>query len=287
MAERRGLIAETNLATDATLSGGVWSEDLPLGNLKTIRLVSEPARVADNSDLADSQFECDLGRSYPISVIALLGTTLDVAARIRLTLAEDATFSAVVQTVGWQDCFPALYATTQLEWEFDNWWTGQPEQADIDLYGGNVIVVLQTPVTCGALRVELDDTTNAGETDIGHLFVARALPMEFNFAWGSEKAVAARSVVDEMPSGAEVIERRRSRRTLSLSYGFLTEDEQARLADIAQRNGYQAPLIVVPDPGRPGAFFREVFLGRMAELPAVTVREEGGAATLTLTEVIA
>jgi len=118
-----------NIADAGTLSGGLWLGTAPLANLQQ-RLLSKVARSVDL--LATStRLDIDLGTASTIvRFVGMARHNLTTAATYRITAST---------TLGGADLYdsttlpvwPAVYLPEDLEWEDDNFWTGQLSNEEI------------------------------------------------------------------------------------------------------------------------------------------------------------
>ncbi|MEQ8747358.1 hypothetical protein [Pyruvatibacter sp.] len=286
MADRKGRFYSTNFALDATLSGGGWAGALPLDNMKTPLLASQPARSA-SLDTDDTQFDVAFGRVRKLSIVAALATNITSGATYRLRLSQSDSFDAPQYDSGWVQAYPSLFSSAALDWEEENWWTGQPVEGDIAPYNRNVFVLLDPPVQATHARLEVLDPSNPDlALDIGHLFAAGGVQPEFNFNFGTPRGLRTRTLRDETPSGRAVFDRRPLQRVIRVDYDALSKNEAVIFQDAAARNDIEDPVVFVPDPGDTANLFREAFLGRFAQLPDRVPRAAGHSTQLQIEEVI-
>ncbi|MDO8840676.1 MAG: hypothetical protein Q7V31_17330 [Parvibaculum sp.] len=281
-----GKFAGTNQAAGASFEGGAWAEALPLENLVDTRVVSHPARCEDATDLEASQFDIVLPRRRKISLLALTTTTLSAVAKIRLSFFDEDAAEPFDGT-DWRDCFPRMWPSLDLDWEAENFWTGRPNERDLDAYSRNVLV--EFPVTsCARVRVEIDDVTHPrGHIDLGYLFLASSFTPAFNFEWDSQFSIGARTTTDLTPGGRPLHDRRKAQRQLRIAYEHLTKNEAMRFVDAGARNDVVDPVLFIPAPADTRNVFRETFLARFVELPSRLSRVHGSAVPLTFREIIA
>lgn len=288
-----GRFTDINHARTATLTGGTWSGDLPLSNLQDeTRYRGKPARQLTPANLAASQFDCTLSAPRGITLVAVLFHTLSLAAEYRLTMAAPGgSLAAPSYDTGWAPVYPRVYSSADLAYEDSNWWTGQLAVEDLDLYPRHLWIALDAPVIAGALRLELNDGTNAaGYFDLGGLWVASTWSPEFNFERGRELHLDPRDQRDESPSGREFGEERTPRRRLQVSWSRLSDDEARRLYDAGARARTTRPVIFAPDLDDPRSTLREAFPATFSDdgLPAPNFTYPSlGRVSATFREIIA
>ncbi|CDO60803.1 hypothetical protein BN1012_Phect2590 [Candidatus Phaeomarinobacter ectocarpi] len=286
MSNRQGRFYATNHALAATFSGGDWSLTLPLDNLKTTRLASQPAR-SGSLDAADTQFDIDFGRVRKLSIVAALATNITSGAKYRLRLAQSDDFAAPEYDTGWVQAYPSLFVSTDLDWEDENWWTGQPLEDDIAAYNRNIFVQMEPAIQATHARFEFLDTSNPDlALDIGHLFASGGLQPEFNFNFGTPRGFRSRTLRDVTPSGRAVFDRRPLQRVARFDYDALSKGEAVLFQDAAARNDIEDPVLFVPDPDDEANLFREAFLARFERLPDRIPRASGNSIQLQFEEVI-
>ena len=82
------IICYGNLIDSATLSGGDWSETLPLANLQS-RILSKVARSTDAAP-ASTVIAVDFGAARTLGVVALVNHNLTLAATVRVRAGSEA-----------------------------------------------------------------------------------------------------------------------------------------------------------------------------------------------------
>lgn len=281
-----GALFHRNLVLGASLSGGQWTG---LDNLKTVRLLSEPASCSAPADPAASQFLIDFGRRELLSGVILTATTIPRQGTLRFvagetpTVAGDGTVSMAEVTFdsGTIDAFQRLYATASLAWEDPNFWDGKPDDALLDRYGRQVIKVFDQLVSTRYLAVYLD-TLGGAELDLGHLFCARAFVPEWNYAWGRRLTREDRTQTDVTPGGVRLHQEQPGWRSASVTWPALSEAEAGALYDVWTRNGRVRPVVFVPDSEDLKQIFREAFLANIMSHSSRENSDQTGEWTVTL-----
>lgn len=105
----RGKLVDINLARTGVFSGGDWI--LPLSNLATDeRYIEAPARCADCTDLAKSQFVMTFAVPRQINLVGLLFHTMGLAAKVKVTIAGlDLDLDNPVKVIDWTPVFSVFY----------------------------------------------------------------------------------------------------------------------------------------------------------------------------------
>lgn len=273
-----GRISDTNLAETATLSGGAWSEALPLDNLQvSTRYVSLPARQLTPAVLSASRFDVELLRPRYVDMLAILFHTLSLDSLIRVTAVPlGGSLSEPAFDTGWRRVHGRWFLADQISYEEPNWWTGYPLQEDIGLYPSHLFVPLELDFSAHRLRVEIDDNANpAGHFDLGGLWVSAAWSPRFNFERGRDAGFMSRDLTEETPAGVNIHEPRRARRTMTVKWSLLSTQEARRLYDAGSRAGRTKPVLFIPDAEDETGLVREAFVSTFDQLPQLVFRHEG------------
>lgn len=284
-----GRFSDENLTLRATLTGGAWSADLPLANLKEdSRFVTAPARQLSPADPTQARIDVDLLRPRTINLIAVLFHTMSLAAEYRLTTAAPGASLGAPTTVGaWTPVHGRTFPSANLAWEEPNWWTGQALVEDLGLYPQHLWIPLDPGLSVDKLRIEFRDTVSA-YFDIGGLWICATWSPQFNFEHGRELATDSRALADESPSGRVFYEDRRSRRRVTVSWEMLDQNEVVRLYDAGVRAGTRKPVILLPDADDPISRVREAYPATFEKPPAARrARRFENAVTATFKEIIA
>lgn len=259
-----------NRADAATLSGGAWAPALPLANLQNRVL----ARKARSADLAASStvLVADLGVTRQIRVAALVAHNLSMGALYRITAANISDFSTLVADGGWRAVWPAVYPSgslTLLEWEDDNWWSGQYTAEQVAGVNWNLIHVFNPSYVLARFwKLEISDPLNAaGYVEAGRLVLAPAWQPARNLSYGSSLGWETGTQVDEALGGAEYFDRRTPYRVQRLALDWLTTDEGMVSAyELIRRAGIDGEVLFVRNPDDTVHAIRRQFLGRLRQL---------------------
>lgn len=291
-----GRFCGANLLVEGSIGGGTWSGALPLANIlanalaDSPRHIGAPARQLTPATLANNIIEITLPKQRALGLIAVVFHTMSLAAKFRVTIAGPGeTLADPVYQSEWKRVFPRQRRSMDMGWTEPGWWTGQPSQADIDLYPRHAILALDERIVAKQIRLEFDDRTNAvGYFDIGGLWLAYGWSPQFNFDRGRRQGLKFRAQVEEGPSGRLFGDRRRPRRTIAVTWSGLTKDEAWRLYDDCVRTAGVGQVLFVPDAGALTSLPREVWPATI-EAPAepTFTHERQHSTSITLKEVIA
>lgn len=284
-----GRISDQNLARTATFDEEVGEWMLPLSNLAMDeRYKGAPARC-DATDLAKSRFRLTLKAGRLVSLIGVLFHTMSLAARYRLTIVgKDLDWENPAYVGEWLPVYARRFRSSTLKWEVTNWWGGQGDQEEIDLYPRHLWIV-PPPFIAGGFQIEFDDTFNEdGVIDIGGLWLAQSFSPAINFDRGRDLAIVARDLLDEGPSGRIFAESRTPRRELSVPWSNLKTAEAYRFVDMAMRVSVSRPVIFVPDLDDPVSMIREAYPALMQRPPGPRLtRERLNSVAATFREILA
>lgn len=261
------IFAWPNRTEAATLSGGAWSTNSPLNNLKT-RYSFEVARSADTA-LASTQLQCALDKVRSVRCMALLRHNLTVAGSYRLCASNTAgDFSAPIADTGWVDAWPSMKPFGDTDWGDEGWWGGKPAAEDIAGYPSILLVVLPAAVRARYWRLELDDTGNpAGYVEAGRLWIGGQWQPEYNMSLGMGLRWEDASKSEKSVGGTFYPDEREKTRVLTASLDSLSHDEaHARYLEMTRQLGTTRELLVVPDADDAMHMIRRSFVGCLRQL---------------------
>jgi hypothetical protein len=172
---------------------------------------------------------------------------------------------------GWQDVWTVVYPSESLEWEDDNWWTGQYTSEEIEGYTTALIHLLESNIRARYWRVELDDTSNPdGYVEIGRLFIGSTWQPFKNMSYGASNAWETKTDVQEAIGGAEYFQRRTPFRIARFALNWMSENEgMANAFELQRRAGIDQEVLWIHDPDDTVHALRRRFLGRLRQLSAI------------------
>jgi len=255
-----------NRTDTSTLSNGAWVATLPLANLQN-RLLGVVARTMD-ATLPSTKLDINLGAPKNIRLLNLSNHNLSLTASYRVTASNAANFSALSYDSGWQPVWPVVYPFGTLEWEDDNWWSGQYAAEEISGYTTALTHILPANKVAQYWRIEMNDTANAaGYVQAGRLFIGPAWQPKYNMSYGNSLGWETKTVVDETLSGAEYFDRRTPYRVARISIDWMSQDEGfSKAFEITRRAGMDQEIMYVHDPTDTVHALRRRFLCRMRTL---------------------
>jgi len=268
-----GKLATRNLLPFLTLGGTAGSVALPRANLMANALaisprhLTLPMRQTDIVTLSQNVLEITFDRPRAIDLVGMLFHTMDLTAKCRLTVAgAGGTLAAPVYQSAWTKVHPRRTPSLLIPWEEPNFWTGQAQVADLDVFRRHCLIGLDPKLVASAIRIELDNRDNdAGFYDLGNLWISSSFTPAGNFDRGRRLGLKARDKVQEGPSGRRFAERRQPVREIAFTWSSLTEAEAWQVYDDCARVGTTGMVIFVPDVANVAGTAREAFPGTFIE----------------------
>lgn len=262
----RPFFAWNNLADTATFSGGSWFPTMPLANLKT-RKQARAAR-STSADPAASQFIVDLGSTKIWRLVSLVAHNISLDGRWRVTAGSDALVASPTYDSGWMKAWPRVYQTEDLEWEDDNFWTGQYSAAEI---AGLNPTVAHRPAQYRSeryLKIEIEDPGNqASVIQIGRAFIANGWSPSSKIAVGASFGIVDETEVQKTYSGSEVFDVKRRRREANIELGLLEEQESyGKALEMMRQAGVSGEVFFIWRGSDTTRALQRQFLSRMQRL---------------------
>lgn len=229
----------------ASIYGGVWTQ--PLSNL----LDPRPQKVAEAADVRDwgsTTFDFDLGFTRKVGLFFFANLRTTSMGLMRIRAGTDPTFAS-----NNYDSTPVSTWPPEDADAFDyNAWnefalTHVYMADEYEKLGYPRALVPSAPIDCRYGRVEIMDSTNSEKLQIGCFGVYETWEPPINFGYGWSLGVIDDSRVESVPQGAVYVDRRATRRRLSLGFPAITEDETwQRALGVSLIKGRSAPLVAIP-----------------------------------------
>lgn len=274
-----------NLVRYSTLSGGSFGVDTPLEYAKD-EVLSVKATTTDA--LAASTW-CDvtLNRIRPVQVVAVAAHNFSSTAQAQVQVYSEV--DELLYDSGVFDVWPPLYQTAQLEWEYDNFWSGRLDEEERGQFTPLMTHFLPDVTMAKRVRISLFDEDNPdGHLSFGRVFVADAWQPAINASWGIQHGFDADDEFTEAEDRTEYAYVKRLRRTVQMSLSELDEGEAyQRLFSMDRTEGQHGEILYAfsVDP-KPENFVR-TFLARQRQLSPIKHPEYANHATdLSLLEVL-
>jgi hypothetical protein len=250
---------------EVTWSGGSWLDAYPLTNLSSTPL----SRVARSTDLAltSTKFIGTFPKSRGVRLLALVRHNLTLNALVRVTLYADAARTVVSYQGDWNKAFPPVYAYDQLEWEQDNWWTGQYDAPEFAGYIWHTPIWLSKIYLTSAFQIEISDATNAATyIEIGMCEVAQGWQVSANPAPGAEFGFRNRTLMTEAEGGVKYFQRRDKPRQFSGTFDYFQENEaKSRGFELQRQLDIDTPFFWLWNPDATTHLVRDSFLARLID----------------------
>ncbi|CAN5643384.1 hypothetical protein BH10PSE5_BH10PSE5_19550 [soil metagenome] len=286
-----GKFSDLNLAKTAVLSGGTWAASLPLANMKDdARYVGAPARCPDCTSLAKSKFYVTLETTRSVSLVMLMFHTMSPGGLYRVSgIGPGGSWLTPDLQTAWTPVFASLFDSHELEYEEENWFTGQLPSSEQDLYPRHCTALFE-PVLISDLMIEINDVVHPdGFFDIGGLWVSSTWSAEMNFQRGMDLTMESRDQQDEAPSGRVFTEERTPRRYVTVTYDASNTAEARRWIDAGARARSGRTVIFIPDADDEAGRVRDAFPAMFGnKLPGARFNYPTlNPSTLTFKEIIA
>ncbi|MGV2930132.1 hypothetical protein ACE3G8_03820 [Vreelandella venusta] len=270
--EGKVILCWPNHVNKASVSGGSWEPELPAAQLLDPTF-SELARTTD-LNLSSTQMLFTLPRFRPVGVVAMAAHNLTAVAKWRITVYFDAAATQQLWQSDWERVWPAVYATSELEWEYDNFWGGEFDDADRESFTPLAWLFLPSTQIGQAVRIEIDDTSNtAGYVSLGRVFISRVWQPRYNMSygvnWGHEIDTQFETAKD--PNRTEYADPAKPKRTVSFSLDHLDEEEGFRRGLAIERElGLHGEILYAQDVRQSPMSFATTFIARQTALNPLT-----------------
>ncbi|WP_353980933.1 hypothetical protein [Salinicola endophyticus] len=255
-----------NRVERATLSGGAWLDSLPL------TLAQDPTLAvrckSQNADPASTWFDITLDKPRPIQCLAIAAHSFSAPARYRVRIYGDTDRQFLLWDSAWQTVWPQLFATSELEWEYDNYWLGTIAEEDRALYTPLLTVFADEVQLAQQVRVEIDDAGNPeGAVRFGRVFLADAWQPATNVSYGIQHGFDNATEFAEAGDRTEYADVKRQRRTATFSLDWLSEEEAyQRLYSLQRVLGTHGELVYAFNLAARPENFARTFLARQQQL---------------------
>lgn len=266
------LIGYGNYIDNAALSNGSWLTSLPLSNLRNRQL----ARVARSSatTLAATKIDIDVGIGQIVQIFSALNHNFSLGATYRLRGSNDSTFTTTTYDSGstFLPVWPTVFSVDSLEWESDNFWTGQYQLSQIQGYSWHLIVLIGMPAYVRYWRFEVNDVGNsAGYVQLGRIFIGNAWsPTNGGVAYGFSLGWEDPTTVQTSLSSSEYFDPKTPYRVAKPTTHFMPTDEAFSSAfEIQGSSGIWREIIYIHDINDTVQAIRRRFPGRLRTIDPI------------------
>ena len=268
------LISYRNHVDGATLSGGAWSQTLPVSNLAD-RQPSKIARTVGTNP-AGSVVVVDFGKRQLVRFVALIHHNLTQSGRWRIRLGNDLGLSELLHDSGNFDIWPAAFPFGVGAWgEFN--WGGRFDSDEVETYGAQAIHTIAEPVRARYLRLDLSDEANpAGFLQAGRLVAGPAWQPSINFQYGWSIEQVDESEIKRSRGGQVFVNARPRFRRLRFTIDHLEKDEMfAHAYELERLKGKGGDIMVIADPEDLTHAHRHTLYGALSESSPIINAQPG------------
>ena len=268
MEEGKIILCWPNHANGAAVSGGGWEPALPASKLLDPTL-AEQAR-SNGLNPANTQVLITLARFLPVGVVAVAAHNLSAVATWRITVYSDDAATQVAWQSDWLRVWPPVYSTSELEWEYDNFWGGEFDDDDRASFTPLATLFLPAVQIARAVRVEFDDSSNpAGFISLGRVFISDVWQPTYNMSYGCQWGYDIDTQFETAGDAnrTEYADPATPKRTVSFALEHLDREEGFRRALAAQRKiGLHGEILYAESTQATAESFATTILARQVQV---------------------
>lgn len=245
------LIAHNDLGLSASYSGGVWQDSLTPATQLSNRLILARARTMGVSNL-----ELDItlaeGDDLAYDTFSLVNYNLTSSATARVRVYADAARTILL---------------------FDS---GTRAVSAVSALAVTPVFSILSSFTLGSpyIRLNITDPTNPdGYFEFGRICIQSSWYPEFNVAYGVSWGWEDLSEIFESTTGIEFYDKRVKRRTVTLPYEILSDQEFAKIDEVIGREGLTGEVLFCFDDSSLGSDYSRTFLARMNKIKDIRMVE--------------
>jgi hypothetical protein len=267
------MIGFGNYVDAAILSNGSWITSLPLSNLQK-RQLGRVARTSSTDPVA-SAIDLDIGLGNVVRIFAALNHNYSLGATYRLRGSNDPHFASADFDTGetFIPVWATVYSTDTLDWEADNFWTGQYKAADIAGYPWHLCILTGAPSYLRYWRFEISDAANpAGFIQLGRIFIGDAWQPDNGVDFGAAIGWEDPTTIQTSLSSSEYFDGKAPYRVAHITTHFMSTDEAyARAFEIQRRSGTWKELFFIMDVDDTLHAIRRSFPGRQRSIDPISI----------------
>jgi hypothetical protein len=231
----------------------------------------EIKRIARTTNAANSstKFVASYATSQLVKLLVLCNHNISLDGSYRIKASDDSGFSTLLYDSGVVKVWEPFYPTSELAWEDENWFTGQPRFGDVTGYTWNLTHILPYSVKAKYWSIEVFDSTNpAGFITIGRLVISRLFQPIYNMSWDASIKYETTTDVTQNPySGREFFAPVEGARNVKLTLDWLSDAEAVgRVLDMQRILGVHGEVFFIWDPSDARFRTQRSFLARMQAL---------------------
>lgn len=260
-----------NYTDNAIITGGNWESTLPITNTAT-PYFSQTARSVDTQS-ASTKFNMNTSRFLPMHVIALANHNLTSSSEWRVRVYNEQGGTLFYDS-GVINVWPQVYASSQLEWEYDNFWLGTINDEDRDSFTSLAIHFFPEPFVAKYVEVEMFDPGNPdGYVKIGRVMLADAWQSErtasFGITYSYDIQTTFDSAIDE--GVTEYADVKIPKRTVDFDLNTLTSEEGfSRVMRINRTQGLNGEVLYTEFGPMDETRFAKTFIARQQNVSALS-----------------
>lgn len=255
-----------NYLDEAELSGGSWEAGLPLSHMQDAAFAVRARSV--NLATSSTTINVMLPRLRPVGATALAAHNLSADAEWRIRIYTDSDATQLLYDSGMVPAWPALYQSTDLEWEYDRFWSGLLGDEDREEFTPLAYHV-HTAQVGRRLRIDIADPGNPdGYIEIGRLLVANVWQPRYNAAYGIQygHAIDTRFETAGDSRRTRYAAPAQPKRTVQGSLEHLDEQEAVQAMLAMQRElGVHRELLYLPELTATAQTWRRTFIGQLMQ----------------------
>lgn len=241
--------APRGASAGASVSGGGWEPAMPLENVQDRRLFI-PAQTVD-AEPENTQFDVTMNATHLLMAIVLIKHNLTSTATVKITGWYDENSYELPDYVAFQDAYPSLNDTADLEWEDSNFWDGKPLDEELEGFNQNLIHILPSPgLLINNWRIEIFDEGNPdGYIRFHRLWMSGGWQPSKTYANGAILRYETNTTVEQSVGGNEFFDRKEPYRVHSIGFQYLDRDEAlSKGLELCRRAGIDGEIFYIADP---------------------------------------
>lgn len=281
MANTNIMLGFPNRIDKTTLSGGLWTSELPLTNLQT-RELAQVARTVD-VDETSTQFVIDFGQPRKVDLLSFINHNASFSGMVVIESSKTNDFATIEDTYTadmWSGISDSAWSVQESEWEDDSFWLGGYTEEEVQGFTSVSTNIIDYFEATRFLRVRIIDPQNQdGFIEIGRVFVGPVIQPQINYSFGAGLSYETNTAIEEALGGAEYFDEREPFRVFRFSLEMMTDgDAYGKFLEIIRRAGVHGEIFVVPDPEDKFQGLRRNFMGRNRQLNPLeqTMYADGG-----------
>jgi hypothetical protein len=254
-----------NLAT--ITSPQTWVTSMPLYNISD-PVFSHVAKV----NLTATDINMTFSDFTTVGTVALANHNLSSDATIRIKLFYDTAMTDLLIDTGILSVWSAVFDTTGLEWETNNFWDGLPDNEQRARFTTLFYTYLDNNYGCKASKISLSDPLNAdGFITIGRAILAPYFIPAINADYGFDRGFTTSTEKTDC-NDTEYFRVKRQRRTKSLQLSSLTKGEAIfAMYDMQRSQGIDGEVLYSDQTEIDQYSMATSFVGRLTDLNPITM----------------